>query len=224
MNVNGIGSLSPLGGSATAPSSELGKDQFLELLLVQMQNQSPLDPMDSQQFLAQLAQFSTLEQLANVNTGLDNLAIGQAGMVAGQVVTMIGKDVTYQGNQVQLQNGRADLKFELEGRAESVRISIRNEEGTVVRIIEAGAHPSGMNELTWDGESDAGTAMPPGTYTFEIEATSTSGDEVAATTFSAGRVDGVTYINGTPELIIGDVRKSPADIDQITEPKENDES
>jgi flagellar basal-body rod modification protein FlgD len=225
MNINGIGSVpgAAAGGVGQTPGNDMGQEQFLELLLVQMQNQSPLDPMDSQQFLAQLAQFSTLEQLAGVNAGIDNLAMGQAGVVAGQVVTMIGKDVTYEGNEVQLADGEANLKFELDQTAASVRVSIRNEDGTVIRVVDLGNRSSGVNEYVWDGEDDAGNAQPPGTYTFEVEATNQAGDDIRSKTFSTGRVDGVTYANGTPELIIGEIRKNPADILQITERQEPDE-
>lgn len=222
MNINGVGSApgAAAGSVGQAPSNNLGQEQFLELLLVQMQNQSPMDPMDSQQFLAQLAQFSTLEQLAGVNAGIDNLAIGQAGMVAGQVVTMIGKDVTYEGNETQLADGEANLKFELDQTAASVRVSIRNEDGTVIRVVDLGNRSSGVNEYVWDGEDDAGNAQPPGTYTFEVEATNQAGDDIRSQTFSTGRVDGVTYANGAPELIIGEIRKNPADILQITQRQE----
>lgn len=224
MNINGLGSLGGTGATVGAANGgNLGQEQFLELLLVQMQNQSPLDPMDSQQFLAQLAQFSTLEQLAGVNAGIDNLAFSQAGMVAGQIVTMIGKDVTYPGNELQLADGEGNLKFELDRAAESVRVSIRNENGTVVRVVELGSRSSGVNEYGWNGKDDAGNAQPPGTYTFEVEALDQAGEKIRNETFSTGRVNGVTYVDGTPQLIIGDTKQSPADILEITEAQERDE-
>lgn len=224
MNVNGIGSPTTTGAVGSPPSNELGQDQFLQLLLVQMQNQSPLDPMDSQQFLAQLAQFTTIEQLVGVNDGIDNLAIGQAGMVAGQVVTMIGKDVTYEGNQVQLVDGEGDLKFELAQGAASVTVEIRNAEGVVVRVLELGKHGPGVNDHTWDGTDNSGAALRPGTYTYEVKALTADDKAIKNTTFSTGRVDGVTYASGSPELIIGDVKVHPANILSITEPQENEES
>jgi len=227
MNVNGIGGPPPTRGGNDAggiPSNELGQDQFLELLLTQMQNQSPLDPMDSEQFLSQLAQFTTVEQLAGVNDGIGDLAIGQAGIVAGQVVTMIGKDVTYAGNEIQLAEGEGKLMFELDQTASSVHVEIENSDGTVVRVLELGSRSSGTNEITWDGLDDAGNALPPGTYTFDVTAKTESGDDIRAQTFSTGRVDGVTYHDGSPELIIGETRQSPSDILEITEPQENEES
>lgn len=222
MNINGIGSSPQTGavGGIAGPGNQLGQEQFLELLLVQMQNQSPLDPMDSQQFLAQLAQFSTLEQLAGVNAGIDNLALGQAAGVAGQIVTMIGKDVTYEGNELHLRNGEAKVHFELDQSAQSVLVKIRDANGALVRVEELGTRSSGENSWMWDGETDGGSALPPGTYTYEIEATTRDGETVRATTFSTGRVEGVTYFNGTPELIIGETRKEPADVIEIKEPEE----
>lgn len=215
MNVNEVRNATFTRPPTATPSNELGQEQFLELMLVQLQNQSPLDPMNSEQFLGQLAQFTTIEQLTAMNAGLDQLALGQAGIVAGQTVSMIGRSVIYDGNDTQLVDGESTLRYELGNNAQNVVISIKNEDGTTIRTIELDAERAGEHVITWDGKSDNGAHQADGTYTFEVEATNGDGDQIPVRTYSSGRVDGVTYRDGVPQLIMGNSRRSPAEIIEI---------
>ncbi|NJK88186.1 MAG: flagellar hook assembly protein FlgD [Myxococcales bacterium] len=167
MNVNEVSGLAGGASATQGPNrSSLGQDQFMKLLLTQMQNQSPLDPMDSNQFLGQLAQFTTIEQLAAMRGGIDNMALGQAGIVAGQTVTMIGKDVTYEGNQVQLVDGTGKLLFDLAGASSNVKITIEDAQGRTIRTLELGSHASGKHDIAWDGLDAGGSAVPPRDLSF----------------------------------------------------------
>ncbi|HJL43402.1 MAG TPA: flagellar hook assembly protein FlgD [Myxococcales bacterium LLY-WYZ-16_1] len=215
MNVNQITNAS--GTSVTpngTPSNELGQNQFLELMLVQMQNQSPLDPMNSEQFLGQLAQFSTIEQLTSVNAGIQDLAVGQAGIVAGQTVSMIGHHVVYDGADTQLVDGKGTIRYQLGAPASSVLVRVKNEDGVTVRTYELEQKKAGEHSFRWNGSED-GSSLPDGTYTFEVEALNAEGNPVTVETFSSGRVEGVTYKNGIPELIIGTSRREPSQVIRI---------
>ena len=110
---------------SSAPIKILGKDDFLNLLVTQLQHQDPLNPADSTEFTAQLAQFSSLEQLNNINDNLENMEQFQASVTNSQAVSYIGREITARGNSVQLESGQpAECQFELEADAALAVISI----------------------------------------------------------------------------------------------------
>ena len=193
-------------GVATNPQG-LGKEDFLELLVAQISNQSPLNPMDSTAFVSQLAQFSSLEQLAQVNVRLDSLAVGQAGLLAGQAIDLVGKTITYYGSKASLpEGGEAQWRYETPQSAASVQAVIKDEDGHVVRTIELGGQTSGKHDLTWDGLDDHGNAFTPGAYELEIKAVDEKGDTVEAEIYAIGVVTAVVFENGYPEALIGEIR------------------
>ena len=124
----------PSAASTRATTDVLGKDDFLQLLVTQLQNQDPLNPMDSTEFTAQLAQFSSLEQLYNVNDNLDSLGTNQLTMNNTQTVSMIGKSAWAYGNIVQ-KSGSDDVRlhFALKGKAEETMVNIYNPQGDFVK-------------------------------------------------------------------------------------------
>jgi flagellar basal-body rod modification protein FlgD len=215
MNVNELLGAQRVATPSTGSNSEVSQDQFLQLFLQQIQAQDPLNPMEGDEFLSQLATFSQLEQLTQLNQGITGLSVGQAGIIAGQTVTMIGRDVIYEGNETHLRDGTSTLRFELPASATEARIEVRDTDGIVVRTIELDDLDAGSRIETWDGQSDGGAELADGTYTFDVVAVDGSGEELTVPTTSSGTVEGVTYRNGIPELIIGDVNRSPADIIEI---------
>ena len=152
--------------SATA-SSTLGKDEFLRLLVAQLKNQDPLNPMDNSQFVAQTAQFSSLEQFQNMNKTLDKLAAAQSGN-GGAVgaSALLGKTVTVNGSPLALDGTRsATLAYALPTAANSVAIRVFDASGTAVRTMVVGQQGGGTHQAAFDGLDDNGRRLSAGAYT-----------------------------------------------------------
>lgn len=182
----------------------LGKDVFLRLLTTQLQHQDPLAPTGSTEFVAQLAQFTQLEQSANTNETLENLLQSNTALNNYGAAGLIGKAVQVEGGSVALSDGEAaELSYSLEGNANRVSTQIISAEGTIVRTIESGAQKQGAQRLVWDGRDKDGNPLPAGDYRFDVSATNLEGIPVRTQTFSAGLVTGVVYENSQPYLIVG---------------------
>jgi flagellar basal-body rod modification protein FlgD len=188
--------------------------------MVQLSYQDPMNPVDSQQFSAQLAQFSQLEQLTQMNENLSlsqqtNLLLAQSvnnTMAAG----MIGQTIVANGNQVQVTEGEeTSLNYHLNGAAQTTTITIKNSAGATVRTIEAGPQSSGDQTTTWDGLDDAGNAVPEGIYTFSVNAATSQGVTVQTTTYTQGVITGVSYLQGMATFMIGDLEVGLGDIIRV---------
>ena len=199
-------------------STILGKDDFLTLLITQLQNQNPLDPTDSVEYTAQLAQFSSLEQLSNVNKNLEYLQLFQASINNAQAVSFIGKEVTAFGNGIQISEGIAETcEFELSAPASGVTINIYNEAGNLVKTIEEGSMDVGRQSLDWDGTDQNGNLLEDGDYTFEVLAVDADGQAVEAITYSTGIVSGVAFVDGTTYFMVENQKIPIADIIEVNE-------
>jgi flagellar basal-body rod modification protein FlgD len=204
--------LAPLGAGASGSGraqnqGELGKEEFLKLLTAQLTHQDPLSPMENQEFVAQLAQFSSLEQLIGLGEGMQNLAVAQAVSNGTNMVGMIGKEVSYVGDGISHKiGGTHDLNVDLADTATRVTVTVHDADGKVVRTIEAGPSQSGTNAIEWDGKDNNGQAVAEGDYTFKVSAEDENGKRVETSTQLRGTVTGVTYESGYPELIINGQR------------------
>lgn len=187
----------------------LGKEDFLKLLVTQLANQDPLNPTDSTEFVAQLAQFSSLEQLANMREGMDTLAIVQTAGTSAQMVSFIGKTVKVSDQALAWTEGQTagQVEFTLDGDAKTCKVMVKDSSGKTVKTIDAGALPGGAHTITVDGKDDQGNPLEAGTYSFDVVATDAEGKEVAYSTTSTGVVSGVTFESGYPELVLADGRK-----------------
>ena len=202
------------------PSKVLGKDDFLNLLITQLQNQDPLNPTDSFEFTAQLTQFSSLEQLSNVNDNLNDLKNFQASINNSQAVSLIGKTVTANGNYIRLTaDGSAECNFKLEDDAALVVANIYDSTGEFVKAIESSGVSAGQNTLFWNGTDKNGNQMPEGSYTFEILAADINGNDVDASTLFTGTVEKVTFENNTSFLIAGGQKFALGDVVQVAVPE-----
>jgi len=201
--------------ASTAAGGTLGKDSFMQLLVTQLQYQDPLNPMDNTEFTAQLAQFSQLEALENMETTMETMNQLQASLNNMQALSFIGKTVNATGNTVEYGGSAVELGYTLDHAANTVRMSIWNEDGKKVRTIESGVAPAGNNTITWDGRDDDGNTCENGNYTYYVSAYDGKGDAVSASTYASGTVTGVRYDNGTTYLIIGDKEITISDIQQI---------
>ena len=210
---------------AALTSKVMDKDDFLNLLITQLQNQDPLNPTDSTEFTAQLAQFSSLEQLNNVNQNLQTLQLYQASINNAQTVSFIGKEVTAEGNSLQRINAEpVACNFKLASDASVVVINIYDATGEFVKAFESQAVTSGHQTLIWDGTDKDGNIAPDGAYTFEVMAMDADNQPVETRKFTSATVSAVTYVDnqtylvaGDRQIALGDVVSVRAVVDQNTE-------
>ena len=177
----------------------MGKDEFFKMLIAQLQNQDPLNPMDGTDFTAQLAQFSSLEQLTNVNSNLEAVTAYQKLMSGVQAVSLIGKEITAEGNTVKASGSSVDITYNLPEDVSEGTVSIYKTDGTFVETIKFENQQEGINSVSWDCSSVA-----EGIYTFEVSATNAAGDSVAVDTLVKGEVTGVNFLNGQSYVIVDD--------------------
>ncbi|MBI5636959.1 MAG: flagellar hook assembly protein FlgD [Nitrospinae bacterium] len=213
------GSLLPGGSANGASAGTLSKDQFLKLLIEQLKHQDPLSPMQNTEFTSQMAQFSQLEQLYNVNSNLGIMTQASISANNAQALGLIGKEVKAAGNSVDVSGGKASaLTFSLPENASDTSISISDAKGNVVATIDAGAKDSGDNSVTWDGRDAAGEPVASGTYTFSVNAQNLTGDNIPATTFMRGIVKSVSIQNGVSYLNLGNTKIQLGDVMEVSQP------
>lgn len=175
--------------SQASSTKSVGKDEFMKLLLAQLKNQDPLKPMDGTDFAAQLAQFSSLEQLMNLNTTLKTQSVNQMTLGYSQSVNMIGKEaVANSGNTVTANGQTTELNYRLAKDAQSVTISIMDKNGNLIKTWDESAKTAGMNSATWDS-----SGVAKGDYTYQIAARDSSGAPVTAETMTTGVVTAVHF-------------------------------
>lgn len=156
--------------AATSSSAASTQDRFLKLLVTQMKNQDPLNPMDNAQVTSQMAQLSTVSGIDKLNVTLQALSDSMSTNQSLQAASMIGHGVLVPGNGVDLANGSAYGGFELTQSADRVNITIKDKAGALIRNIQLGAQPAGMGHWQWDGLDNNGAAVADGSYTFAANA------------------------------------------------------
>ena len=208
--IDGIatGGLGAAAGEAVERSdAAVQKDDFLKLLVAQIEQQDPMEPEGSDQFMQQLTQFSMLEQLMNVNEGLGSLALGQLSNNHQQALRFVGQDVLARGDAVHWDGHEApSLSYsvgELADGVTSATVSVFDEDGGLVRT-ESIDVTAGPGDYRWDGRNDDGERMVAGRYRVRVSVDDGEGGQVPVDTHVRGRVNGVRFDQGYPELIIGD--------------------
>jgi len=197
-------------GSRAAQTGEskkavMGKDDFLHLLVTQLQNQDPLNPADSTEFTAQLATFSSLEELQNINSTMSGVSTSQTILTNSQAVDYIGKQIQALGDHLYLSDGQADpIEFDISRDAAGIYVKIYNQYGEFVQDIESGPMTAGEQRIQWDGLDHNGQTAPDGTYRYEVMAVDADGNAVNVTSFTTGTVSGVYYKNGIAYLVSAD--------------------
>lgn len=214
-------SQTPATGTAAADaamkkSAGMNKDDFLKLFVTQMQNQDPLNPQDSTQFITQLAQLTSVEQAYNANTNLQNILSQGSNATTLGAISLIGKQIEATGSQVALAAGSpSTLNFNLAQGANQVTISIRDASGTVVKTLTTGATASGKGSLSWDGTTTGGSTASPGVYSFSVSAVDAAGNKITAEPFVKGVVNSVDMTGTTPTLNAGGIALSLTDVTSV---------
>lgn len=202
-------------------SDKLDKDAFMKLMLAQMKNQDPTNPLKSHEMAAQLAQFSSLEQLQNMNTSLDSIKNGQKPSETYQALNFIGKAVSGDSSKVMRMKGDKDhtFNFTLPEEAKTADVTVKNDQGEVVRKISLKDLKKGENSWRWNGEGENGLAMTAGEYKFNIEAKTAAGKKLAVRTSFDGTITGVNYTADGPVLLVGDQAVKLKDVKKIVDPQ-----
>lgn len=204
----------------TPQNQILGKDDFLKILVTQLQNQDPINPVNADQFAVQLAEFSSVEQLQNINSALANnldmdLLLNQA-INNTLATTLIGNSVKAIGNSISRVDGKdASLSYRLTSPVQNVTIQITDANGAVVRNIELDGQTAGDHSFEWDGKNDSGDKVPEGVYQFSVNGKDAEGNRVDAITFVSGMIHSIRYNNGNALLLIGDIEVSLSDVFEI---------
>lgn len=204
MEINGVPFKEVASGTTAGATSALADtfDTFLKLLTTQLQNQDPLDPMDSNEFTDQLVKFAEVEQSINSNKQLEQIVQLQTSNQVNSAVSFIGREVEVVSDQLLLQDGVAEITYGVDGKAATTIIAIVNEAGRTVRTIN-GETDIGRHELAWDGRDNVGKELPDGVYSFSVTAVDENDQTIDTVTASIGRVTGVEIVDNAVTLNIG---------------------
>ncbi|HEU0264886.1 MAG TPA: flagellar hook capping FlgD N-terminal domain-containing protein [Geobacterales bacterium] len=195
----------------------LNKDDFMKLFITQLQQQDPLKPQDSSQFIAQLAQLTQVEQSYNTNSNLESLLSAINGNTNLSALSFIGKEVTAPSYQVALGAGGATIGFDLSLAADKVQLSLSNGAGVTVKTLTVGSRAAGEGSVVWDGTDNLGQRLPAGIYTVTASAQDKQGGSLSITPMLRGTVDGLESTSGTMKLSVGGVALSLADVVAVRE-------
>lgn len=193
--------------SSTGSTQTLNEQDFLQMLVTELQNQDPTNPLQSTDLAAQLAQFSSVSELETLNSNVQNSTNANLVMTESisntMAATLIGKKVQVNTSQVAY-DGSTDptLGFTLPSSAADVKVDIMNSDGTVVRSIDEGSMASGDQTLTWDGKDSSGNTVSSGNYTFSVTATDSSGNSITPTLYVLGTVQGVKFGSSGASLLV----------------------
>jgi flagellar basal-body rod modification protein FlgD len=198
---------------------QLGKDAFLTLLLTQLQNQDPFNPMEDTEMTAQLAQYSQLEQLANLNTNVETMSSYIQASNQFQTLSLIGKDVKAQSNLLSVSDGKLDYTAGMElSEAATLQCYILDSDGNQVRMYDLGLNEAGLYQLEWDGKDTNGSTVADGVYQFQVTATNISGETLSDGIYPIieGRVSSVSFDEyGQPVIHLGNAQMALTQVMEI---------
>jgi flagellar basal-body rod modification protein FlgD len=190
--------------TTAAAASQLAatQDRFLTLLVTQLQNQDPLNPMDNSQVTSQMAQLSTVSGINQLNATVQALSASMTSSQSLQATSMIGHAVLVPGNQIAMASGSSNAAVELSNPADKVTVTISDAQGNVVRTLQLGAQQAGVTDFQWDGKNDSGTTLADGAYTYKASAVQGSTTSTP-TALTYGMVNSVSLTSGVAQLNVG---------------------
>lgn len=221
--INGTGATAAKAETAKA-NGQLGQQEFLKMLIAQLEHQDPLNPQDATQFTSQLATFSSLEQLIGIKSGVEKIgsSSGATDVLgrAGDLAALIDREVTAKGSQLAFDPAdttSAQFAFELPASVASGRVLVTGSTGNTIAEIplDATQRAKGRHVLQWDGEDRNGATAAKGVYGFSVEAADSSGRKVAATTYQTGRVTGTSLEGDSPTLFLGSLVAPIEDVVEV---------
>ncbi|MCH8488652.1 MAG: flagellar hook assembly protein FlgD [Oceanicaulis sp.] len=177
-------------------------DTFLRLLTQQLQNQDPLNPMDSQEFVTQLVQFSSVEQQIAQTRSLDALLAMQSASAVMSASGYVGREVTLATDTAELADGQARWSYSLDRNAQGTDLVVSDRNGRVVATLP-GATGTGSHDFAWDGKDMAGNTLPPGLYKLEVVARDAEGERITSPVRVSGRVTGVDMSGSEVRVELG---------------------
>lgn len=173
--------------TSTTNAADQLSDRFMTLLVTQMQNQDPLNPMDNAELTSQLAQINTVKGIDSLNTTMERLLTSYSETLAMQSSSMVGKNVLAAGNSLPLGDNGALGGIKLAGDADKVNVTISDANGVKVAEVNLGAQKAGVIDFVWDGKDGDGVKSANGNYQFSVQATQ-GGNKVTATALEVGTV------------------------------------
>ena len=218
-----MSNVSTLSGLADASAPNAGatsakdlNDRFLKLLVAQMNNQDPLNPMDNAEVTSQMAQINTVTGINGLNDTVTQLLGQFATLQSMQAAQLTGRNVLVPGSSLALSSGgTATGGVNLDLPADSVTVDIKDAAGQLVRELQLGKQDAGVTRFDWDGKTASGDNAAAGNYTFSVTATNGS-TAVSATALAARQIDGVRQVNGTLQMtLVGGGSIAYSDIQQI---------
>ena len=180
--------------------TSMGKNDFLKLLVAQLENQDPMNPEDATEFTSQLAQFSSLEQMENANKSLEGLGAMSDEMERMSALGLIGQDVIAQTEKFHFSGDPVQLGYRLDTQADDVKMYVLNQTGSTVATITPQQTAPGQYFVSWDGLGDSGMPLSAGDYSLAIRAVDEDDNVLQADSLIKGRVDVVDMSEATPKL------------------------
>ncbi|WP_049770472.1 FlgD immunoglobulin-like domain containing protein [Desulforapulum autotrophicum] len=228
INATGNSSLDALSSSYKSTVTEndedvLGRDAFLTMLVAQLKNQDPLNPMEGSDFSAQLAQFSQLEQLMSLNDTMEALQTNMGGGSESNVIDYVGKVVTGNVDSIEVADGTAFGGFYNIEETSDVMVSIYDEAGNEVRTLYPGQKTAGSYDFNWDGRDNTGAVVDDGSYKYTVMGNNGSGF-VTVPTSVTGTVDSIVYNEGKAYLKVQGVLVDPESLVQVGSSVETERS
>jgi|GEM_PF-74103 flagellar basal-body rod modification protein FlgD len=204
----------------TASGNALNKlandfDSFLTLLTTQLQNQDPLEPMDSKEFTSQLVQFTSVEQSIQSNKNLEKLIALTSGNTSSAAFNYIGREVRMANSSTNLSNGMANWSYEVDPKAASSAVTVLDAKGNAVFTVE-GVTGAGTHNFSWNGKDKNGNPFPDGVYSLSVSALDLNKKPVTAKVFTTGTVTNVEISGDEPSLFIGSVKVPLKDVLSVT--------
>jgi len=191
------------GPPSEAPKQELGSDDFLNLLMTQLGNQDPLNPMETDRFMDQITAMNSLQQQMATNDLLGQLVFATGSLNNQAAVNLVGQEVVAAGDTLPHEAGASEeLIFSLEDEAAEATFTVTDASGRIVRVMEQTELLAGEQSVTWDGRDNEGNTLPEGEYTFAVSAVDEDGVGVGSSTYIRGTVDELRFDSGSPVLVI----------------------